>query len=331
MPRFSDEWVIDRVLFDYVAGGSCACCSINSALFLPNGTADLIGAVTDLESDQANAEVAALSNHPWPLELRDQVWSDRVKIRLKLKQEMPKYAEFWNTYNRPIATDTNTTAANSSTTNISFSDWCLANGRTVAQCCQVPRSEILDYVVHEHYGIHSAYKVVLCAVLEQVANFGLTAYESDAPAPHSSSISSKHGNTVEEGDDTGGLLLVRMDDNAEFQFERALQFGRRTGGFSIPLWDSTTESINQDMMRTWLQRFHSLGGPKLFGVRQRGEEEEDDDDSPESEPSKPTPSGPSFQSDRRLLRLLIARYWGDILIKKYLNETQNSAVVVEPV
>ena len=58
MPRYKDEWVIDRVMFDFVSGGSCACCGFQH--FLPNGTADLVDAISDLDTDQANQEKAAL-------------------------------------------------------------------------------------------------------------------------------------------------------------------------------------------------------------------------------------------------------------------------------
>ena len=39
-------------MFDYVSGGSCACCGFQH-LFLPNGVSDLVDAVSDLDTDQA--------------------------------------------------------------------------------------------------------------------------------------------------------------------------------------------------------------------------------------------------------------------------------------
>jgi hypothetical protein len=273
MPRFSDEWVIDRVLFDYVAGGSCACCGFQH--FLPNGTADLIGAVTDLETDQAAAEVAALEHHPWPPELRDQVWADRVKVRQKLKKEMPRYAAFWGEDGD------------------AFVEWCQANGRIVSQCLQVPRSEILD-IVRDQYGVHSAYGVVLCAVLEQVANFRLTAYSMDA-----------------RGND---------ETDPELQFEKALQFGRLVGGFTLNMWDSETESIKQDVWQVWVERMKSLCGPKLLG-RGPSTSNEADGDADDSVVVTSKKAGPSFQSDRRILRLVIARYWSVSLMKRFQDDS----------
>ena len=52
-----------------VAITSCACCGM---MFLPGGTADLIGACTDLDTDQVEQEKAGLENHPWPQDVRDQ-------------------------------------------------------------------------------------------------------------------------------------------------------------------------------------------------------------------------------------------------------------------
>ena len=161
MPRFSDEWVIDRVLFDYVSGGSCACCGGMSHMFLPNGTQDWITAMSDLDTDQQQAEVAALERHPWPAELRDQVWADRVRLRQRLKRNTKEYSQFWEQHSD------------------AFCEWSLRNLDSMRRMIQIPRSEVME-IMREQYKIHSAYGVVLCAVLEQVANFGLTAYPVDA-------------------------------------------------------------------------------------------------------------------------------------------------------
>lgn len=283
MPRFSDAWVIDRVLFDYVSGGSCACCGFQH--FMPNGTADLIGAVTDLETDQAASEVAALQHHPWPADLRDQVWADRVKLRQKLKQGMALHAAFWKDHGD------------------AFTEWCTTNcSTTVTRCLQLPRSEILD-IVRQHHGIHSAYGVVLCAVLEQVAHFKLTAYPTDA----------------------------RGDDKAEIQFEQALQFGRM-GGFTLNLIDDASGNLKEDVLQVWLERMKSLGGPKLLGrgkSKFADDDEDGDADGPVLAAANNINAGPSFQSDRRILRLLIARYWSDALTKRFLDETQTQETVNE--
>lgn len=268
MPRFSDEWVIDRVLFDYVAGGSCACCGFQH--FMPNGTADLIGAVSDLETDEARAEVAALPHHPWPADLRDQVWADRVKLRQKLKRGMAAYAAFWREHGA------------------AFTEWSRGNANLVQRLMQLPRSEILE-VVRQNYGIHSAYGVVLCAVLEQVAQFELTAYPTDA-----------------------------RGDAVEVQFEEELQFGRM-GGFTLKLVDAASGELNDNVLMVWFERMKSLGGPKLLDRGPSKGSENDDGDADEPVAAAIVTAGPSFLSDRRILRLLIARYWSDALMKRFLD------------
>lgn len=85
MPRYSDQWLIDRTLFDYVQGGSCACCSFN---FMPSGTAGLIQSLSEFETDSANNEVAALDKLPWPADMKDQVWMERVRLRQFCKSKV---------------------------------------------------------------------------------------------------------------------------------------------------------------------------------------------------------------------------------------------------
>ena len=58
MPRFLDNWVVDRTMFEYVSGGTCACCGFPH--LYPNGVTGLINSISDLETDAAQAEVSAL-------------------------------------------------------------------------------------------------------------------------------------------------------------------------------------------------------------------------------------------------------------------------------
>lgn len=262
MPRFSDEWVIDRVLFDYVSGGSCACCGLQH--FLPNGTADLINAVSDLETDQATQEVAALANHPWPPELRDQVWADRVRLRQRLKKENGKYESFWTEHGpafRSWSKDQETVGK--------YKRW-----------FQLPRSEIME-LMRQKYKIHSAYGVVLCAVMEQVAGFELTKYPPDG-----------------RGD-------------VELNFEGILKYDRR-GGFTLVL--TNDDVLLERNLDSWLARMESLGQAKLL---ERGKSPADSDEG-DTDIASPQTARTSFQSDRRIVRLLIARFFADIHQEKFL-------------
>ncbi len=351
MPRFSDEWVVDRVLFDYVSGGSCACCGLSHSLFLPNGTNDLITSMTDLETDQMNNEIGLLNNnhHPWPKPLRDQIWSDRVKLKQKLKSSIHVYTEFWSQHGTAFtewllfvpssssSTSQDTIYKNSgSITENSTEDPTQSEKRQRLQrCLQMSRDEFISYI-QQNYQIHSAYMVVLTAIMEQVAHFPETKYPFDS------------------------LRSSENDQSAELRFEQTLQFDRRSG-FTLPILPatSTTESTTSiDVLQILLDRIRTLGNTKLLSrgttttttpLNYDNDKEEEVDDEVDDDVDGPTnrrltvePLGttmantslsssstkcgiptPSFQSDRRMIRLILARYWADILIQRYNTDVQN--------
>jgi len=161
MPKFSDKWVVDRTLFEYVNGGSCACCG--GALFMPGGLDGMIKSVSDLETDAADAEIKAMARSPWPPEMREEVWSDRVRVRHKMKKEMSHYKEFWTEHGDD------------------FTEWCKTGiePKALRKILQLSRSEIVDQL-RSRYAIHSAFGHVLESVTEQVARFKDTKYPTDA-------------------------------------------------------------------------------------------------------------------------------------------------------
>jgi hypothetical protein len=276
MPRFSDDWVIDKSLFEYMNGGQCACCS-NMNLFLPDGVEGMIQSISDFETDTADNEISSLNTSPWPPTMRQEVWGDRVKLRLKLKKEIVIYKSFWNEHGDE------------------FSDWIsnTVSPKKLQKLLQVPRSEITEKL-QTSYNIarHKGFGVVLSACMEQVANFDLTKYNVDA----------------------------RGDDESEVQFEETLKFDRR-GGFTMRVCNKDG-SRNDETVRVLLKRIESLGGPKLLErapkkTRDDNDSDEDDKDDDEEDNINAQQTGPSFRSDRRLIRLLIARYWADSLIKKF--------------
>ena len=131
-------------MFDYVSGGSCACCGFQH-LFLPNGVSDLVDAVSDLDTDQADREKAALLDHPWPSDLREQVWVDRVRLRQGLKRDRDRFDGFWASHSD------------------GFVSWLHTPGtiERLRRWLQVPRTEVME-VIQQKYSIHSAFAVVLC-------------------------------------------------------------------------------------------------------------------------------------------------------------------------
>eukprot|EP00522_Entomoneis_paludosa_P008232 CAMPEP_0172455390 /NCGR_PEP_ID=MMETSP1065-20121228/12042_1 /TAXON_ID=265537 /ORGANISM="Amphiprora paludosa, Strain CCMP125" /LENGTH=280 /DNA_ID=CAMNT_0013207851 /DNA_START=21 /DNA_END=863 /DNA_ORIENTATION=+ len=274
MPRFRDEWVIDRVLFDFVSGGSCSCCGLQH--FLPNGTADLIGAISDLDTDQQKSEVAALAFHPWPPELRDQVWADRVRLRQKLKMDKKRYQEIWQ----------------DETQKQNFLEWCRTpeTFRNFRRWFQLARTEVME-TIQQKYNIHSAFGVVLCAVIEQVAGFPLTEYPPDGRG------------------------------SVEIDYEGILTYDRR-GGFTLPLVQEDGETLMEENLEIWLTELQNIGSPGkqllqrgISSAKKDGGHEDDEDgdaDGPTKDAAKT-----SFTSDRRIIRLIIARIWADLLQEKF--------------
>jgi hypothetical protein len=272
MPRFSDEWLIDRTLFDYVQGGSCACCSFN---FLPSGTKGLIESMSEFETDAANAEVSALDALPWPSDMKDQVWMERVRLRQFCKKNMNHYRDFWEEHGE------------------NYQEWFrnLPVSR-LRRIFQLPRSEIVERLKTQKYHMHAAFGTVLCAVAEQVANFPITGYSTDGRG------------------------------SAEVGFEDILTFDRR-GGFTLKNFDS------DETKSSWLVRQQTLGGPKLLernakkavnaGTDGNNSGSDDEDDPPAKAGNSPAPS---FRSDRRIVRLLIARHFADVLERVYLKHQE---------
>ncbi|KAG7372276.1 hypothetical protein IV203_018419 [Nitzschia inconspicua] len=241
MPRFSDQWLIDRTLFDYVQGGSCACCSFN---FLPNGTVGLIQSMSEFETDAADAEVSALDKLPWPPDMKDQVWIERVRLRQYCKGTMKMYKQFWNEHGE------------------AFEVWFM----------RLPKESLF-------------------------AHFQLTQYPADGRG------------------------------NAEIGFEEILAFDRR-GGFTIR--DDSTSTREK-----WLARHKGLGGPKLLERKEKApsrtnydsdDSEADNDASagtPETNEISPNETNidvPSFRSDRRIVRWMIARCFADTLQQAFLKQ-----------
>lgn len=301
MPRYRDEWLIDRVLFDFVDGGSCSCCGFQH--MFPTSAADWIRSISDFETDQANAEIRHLDTLPWPPTLRDQVWADRVRLRQRMKRDMPSYQQFW------------------ARSGMAFTRWCRAQSVESfwRRFLQLSREELMNEVVHTKYNIHSAFGNVLCVALEQVAHFHVTEYPPDG-----------------RGEE-------------ELAFEKSLTFTRQAG-FTLPLKETSggDDTTPNAVLETLIARIKSLSGPKLLQRRPKvpsndsgehhsksdaaGDRDDDNDDDDESggvddgktnvNSSSEAAGSAGFASDRRLLRLLIARYWADGLIKRFQEAEQ---------
>mmetsp|Transcript_18088 Transcript_18088/g.44996 ORF Transcript_18088/g.44996 Transcript_18088/m.44996 type:complete len:272 (+) Transcript_18088:53-868(+) len=267
MPRYSDQWLIDKTMFDYVQGGSCACCT--GFLFMPGGTAGLIRSMSEFETDAANAEVSALEKLPWPQDMKDEVWKERVRLRQYCKRNMVNYKSFWEDHGD------------------AYKEWFQElPKKRLCRFFQLARTEVMERLQQQKFHMHAAFGTVLCAVTEQVAHFRVTNYPVDG-----------------RGD-------------AEINFENVLVFDRR-GGFTL-------RDASEETREKWLVRHQTLGGPKLLERNARKDDEDsDEEEEKEEEISGMNPDVPSFRSDRRIIRLLIARAFADTIQEAFLKEEAN--------
>jgi len=143
---------------------------------------------------------------------------------------------------------------------------------------------------------------------EQVANFKVTRYAVDARCPG--------------------------DDNSEEIFENELKFEKVGPGFCLNIatnhgvgGNNDDWKVNDEVLRMFLQRVVSLAGPTLLARAAKISHDDDDggnggsDGEADGASETNESNTPSFRSDRRVVRLMIARYWADRLIEKY-NEVQ---------
>ena len=290
MPRFSDEWLIDRTLFDYVQGGSCACCSF--ANFMPGGTAGLIQSLSELETDAAQREIDGLQTLPWPTAMKDQVWMERVRLRQKLKKDQATYRDFWKYHGQ------------------AYSEWLSTlPPQRLAQIFQLPRQEITERLKQD-YNIHAAFGTVLCAVVEQVAHFKMTGYPPDGRG----------------GAEVQFESVLAFDKRGGFGIQGLTA---KIGKEDTETGDSTVLQIWLDRHRTLggpklLERAPPTRCQTGDGQEQGEEDDEGDADAAQEEPTYASKSeaGPSFRHDRRIIRWVIAKIWADILQSTFLKETQ---------
>lgn len=81
--RFSDAWVIEKVLFDFVmTQGGCICCGlVHSAL--SSDAENIIDNCSDINTVQGDE---MKSKNYFPTAIADSIWQDRMNMRLSLKQ-----------------------------------------------------------------------------------------------------------------------------------------------------------------------------------------------------------------------------------------------------
>lgn len=295
--------------------------------------------MSDLETDSKHHEINAAKVSPWPDDMRDQIWGDRLLLRFKMKREMKDYRAFLEEVVKKDSDNDNdalstTNNDNDTITHMNIQDaipilknFCTTqlSPHDLHQLFQLQRADLTE-ILKSKYKITSAYAIVFCAVVEQLSNFHHTGYGVDAPP-----TCCCDGNTTVF--DEEGL------------FETVLHYNSRGQGFhlniaqNILIEDSEEEwKVNEETLDIFLKRMVSLAGPTLLARaakvvtdddddNKNHSSDDDDDDGTEidnrqrsdnsSSNNSSSSNKPSFRSDRRVARLMIARYWADRLIEKY--------------
>ena len=160
MPRFTDEWVMNKVLFEYTTNFSCVCCVPTVNSFLPNGVHSLITSVSDLESDVAQMEIN--EDSLLPPGLKEAIWSDRVRVRFRMKKDIATYLNY----------------------DVSkLKQFCIDLGpERLKGIFQMTKEQVKE-IMSQKYKISPPYCMIISAVLEQLANYNMTHYEMDCKCP----------------------------------------------------------------------------------------------------------------------------------------------------
>ncbi|CAM9577041.1 unnamed protein product [Chrysoparadoxa australica] len=152
--RFTDQWVVDKTLFEYLNAGSCSCCGAVHAM---QDMASLITSCSDLETDDGRRE----RRSPWPQKMAREVWAARVKLRKVLKEDMPRYREWWETDQEAFT-----------------KWWGDITEQRKSSLLQISVDEI-GAILSKRYKLQGAYAAVLCSVIEQIKHFTVTGIKGD--------------------------------------------------------------------------------------------------------------------------------------------------------
>lgn len=280
MPRFTDEWVLNKILFECTTNSSCICCITTYSSFLPDGVNSLISSVSDLEPDVADLEQK--SESLLTPEMKEAIWGDRVRVRFRMKKEISKYSTFLRDC---LRNDFNI-----------LKEFCLGIGfHELNNLCQISKKSLTDTFCVK-YDMNPIYHTVICAVSEQLANFNLTNYVLDSKSKE------------------------------EENFERILKYNESCGfhlNFKTYIDEDGYVGVHQIDLKV-LDIFvkvicHWLTGPKLLEKGSSSTVLKDIYDRKSIE--RHSKLGNRFRCDRRLIRLMIARYWADCIIEKYHEST----------
>lgn len=153
--RFNDEWVQEKVLFDFVMNnGGCSCCGVCHSDLQKN----YISSCSDLDTVEAANENEECI---WPPEIKTSIWADRVAIRKEMKSRKVEYKAL-------LAQQGN-----------AFRNWYTGLAlESKRNCFAMSASDFKSCFTK--FNIAGPFSILLCTVLEQIKNFPETKYAADA-------------------------------------------------------------------------------------------------------------------------------------------------------
>ncbi|CAK9067610.1 Histone-lysine N-methyltransferase setd3, partial [Durusdinium trenchii] len=279
--RFLDSWVVDRVMFEYVNQGGCNCCG-----FTHGGMdmQDFMAMCSDVETDDGKKEVRSI----WPPAMINEVWQDRVKFRRLLKDTMPKYREL----NEKFGPD--------------FVQWWLGlTPKERRRCFMMPKQEV-NVQFNTTFDFKTAYQVVLCSVLEQVAQFEATGYVADGATE--CEIYLEEHLKLERGAWTVSPEYYETDEGCDNFLGMCLQLG---GDHLLP---KRPNELRKEAARAKAAVEDDVDDLGAGAADQKNvdDEEEEEGEGADTDAPQAGKGTQSFQSDRRLVRMIMFRYFADM-------------------
>jgi hypothetical protein len=91
---------------------------------------------------------------PWPQELKDSIWMERVRLRQHCKGNMKDYKQFWNDHGE------------------NFEIWFLEQPiEKLKRCFQLPRQEVLERLKQQNHEFHNSFGTLLCGGMFAMFSF----------------------------------------------------------------------------------------------------------------------------------------------------------------
>ena len=250
----------------------------------------LIHSLEDLNAHDKERELRALKDVPWDDDMRGQVWGDRGLLRWKMKKEMAGYRAFLERLcveGEVVTSDDDviTSVQHQNRLVSRLTDFCRESmtPRQLYDIFQISRQDVIS-ILQTKYKICSFATVVFCAVSEQLEHFNVTGLGIDAP--NDGSVTSQ----------------------SEVDFEKDIQFDSKRG-FYINIAtisgnsDDNEYTINNLVLEHFLHRMVTLAGPTLLTCSDKNNSNNSNE--------------PRFHSDRRIIRLIIAKYWAEKIIDRF--------------